>query len=95
MASDRRSRKAKAQAQAQAPKRRSIYRGVVWSKGRWKALISTDDRNLHLGIYATEEEAARAYDDKAKQLRDNPVLNFLPDGSPNPDRKSKYVYRVE
>ena len=45
----------------------------------------------NLGTYDTEEAAAQVYDEKAKQLRDNPILNFLPDGSLNPDRKLKYV----
>ena len=73
------------------PKRLSTYRGVSWSRGRWVASIHADGETQRVGTYGTEEEAARAYDEKAKQLRDNPVLNFLPDGSPNPDRKSTYV----
>ena len=47
----------------------------------------------YLGTYDTEEEAARAYDDTAKQVFDDPILNFLPDGSLNPDRSRKYVDR--
>lgn len=34
-----------------------------------------------------QQEAARAYDAKAKELWANPVLNFLPDGALNPDRQ--------
>jgi hypothetical protein len=44
-----------------------------------------------LGCFDNEEAAARAYDEKAKQVFVNPILNFLPDGSLNPDRKPKYV----
>ena len=42
----------------------SEYRGVtkVKSSGRWKAEISHGGKNSYLGTYATEEEAARAYD---------------------------------
>ena len=29
--------------------------------------------------------------DLDRKLRDNPILNFLPDGSPNPDRKLTYL----
>jgi hypothetical protein len=45
-------------------------------------------RSQYLGFFDTEEEAARAYDKKAKELHVNPILNFLPNGSLNPD---KYV----
>lgn len=44
-------------------------------------------RNTYIGTFDTEEEAAQAYDAEAKRLRSNPVFNFLPDGSLNPDRK--------
>ena len=70
-----------------APKRPSTYRGVYWSNGRSEAQIKVNGHQQYLGTYDTEEEAARAYDEKAKQLRDKPILNFLPDGSPNPYRK--------
>ena len=75
-----------------APTGPSTYRGVKWGKGRWQAHISVNDRQQYLGRFDTEEEAARAYDEKAKQLRANPVLNFLPDGSLNPDRKKAISY---
>ena len=38
-----------------------------------------------------EEAAARAYDEQAKQLHDDPILNFLPNGSLNPDRHLRHV----
>ena len=43
----------------------------------------------YLGFFDTEEEAARIYDEKAKRVHVNPILNFLPDGSLNPDRKKR------
>ena len=71
---------------------RLLSTGVCKQKGRWYACICANGRNQHLGTYGTEEEAARAYDAKAKQGLLDPVLNFLPDGSLNPDRrKRKYV----
>lgn len=36
-----------------------------------------------------EDEAARVYDKRAKELHVNRALNFLPDGSLNPDRKQR------
>ena len=74
-----------------APKAPSSYRGVRWNHGRWCAQIKMNGHKQNLGTYDTEEEAARAYDEKAKQINDGRPLNFLPDGSLNPDRKLKYV----
>lgn len=55
-----------------APGRRALkpgtphtsYRGVSWrsDKRRWRAAISVNGRKHHLGSYATDVEAARAYD---------------------------------
>ena len=54
----------------------------------------------YLGRFDDEKAAARAYDDKARQVYDNPILNFPPDGSLNPDRKKRIrsqslVYRQQ
>jgi hypothetical protein len=42
----------------------SGYKGVTFDRqtGRWKAQVTVDGRNRHLGRYDTAEEAARAYD---------------------------------
>ena len=38
----------------------------------------------HLGYFASEDEAARAHDDKARELLgDDAIVNFFPDGSRN------------
>lgn len=42
-----------------------------------------------LGRFDSEEDAARAYDARAEELDDLRVLNFLADGSLNPDRKKR------
>lgn len=60
----------------------SGYRGVfAMRRGRWRAQIKADGRAIHLGCYANREEAAAAYDDKARELF-GPFarLNFPEDG---------------
>lgn len=53
----------------------------------WHAKIRVNGEDKHLGSFESEEAAALAYDEGVKVLHDVPVLNFLPDGSLNPDRK--------
>lgn len=50
---------------------RSKYKGVVWHKQskRWVAQIRYHPNNIHIGSFDTEEEAAEAYNEKAKELR--------------------------
>ena len=45
----------------------SEYKGVSWHKRRhkWRARIFFDNHNIHLGYYASEVEAAKAYDKAA------------------------------
>lgn len=42
----------------------SQYKGVSWAKHRrkWSAHITVNDHQRHLGLFETEEEAARTYD---------------------------------
>lgn len=48
----------------------SHFKGVSWQKDchRWKAHIKKDGGKTYLGCYISEEDAARAYDTKAKEL---------------------------
>lgn len=60
---------------------KSGYRGVAYVPSPpyrpWAANIRHDGVRYHLGGYATPEEAARAYDAKARELRgDRARLNF-------------------
>jgi len=67
---------------AQAPSTKgrgaSRYRGVALKyEGKWRAHITVKGRNIHLGYYATEEEAALAYDEAASKYRGEKArLNF-------------------
>ena len=57
----------------------SRFQGVTWvaSKKRWRAQLSTDGRNLHLGYFKDEEQAAQAYDRTAReQFGEFARLNF-------------------
>lgn len=68
----------------------SGYKGVSWSQvaGKWEARIRRDERQYFLGLYPTSDDAARAYDAKARELfGDVAVLNF-------PDDSSEYRHPV-
>lgn len=56
----------------------SRYRGVYWSKQRckWIARLHFGGKKHHLGCFIDEEQAARAYDAKAREVYEWPVLNF-------------------
>lgn len=58
---------------------KSGYKGVCWHKGgrKWVASISLDNINRYLGLFASAEDAARAYDAAARGLsREFAFLNF-------------------
>lgn len=48
----------------------SGFKGVCFNKeaGKWQANIQSNKKQNHLGLYATREDAARAYDAAAREL---------------------------
>lgn len=61
----------------------SRYLGVGWHKAaqKWKAAISVNNRTLNLGVFQSEEDAARAYDMAAiKAHGEFARLNFTSHG---------------
>lgn len=63
----------KATASQNAMNRKKVglgYKGTHWSKvnRRWFATIEKDGKKIHLGCFGTSEDAAHAYDEKAKEL---------------------------
>ena len=57
----------------------SGYKGVSWHKRnkKWACQIKHNYKKIHVGNYATPEEAARAYDAKAKEFQGEfAYLNF-------------------
>lgn len=72
----------------------SIYKGVVKTKhNRWAAYIKANGKREFLGCYATEIEAAAAYDKRAKELHGEFAYLNLPEShSVTPKRLS---YKAE
>ena len=48
----------------------SKYKGVSWNKphGEWEAKINLDKKRYYLGYFTNEDDAGRAYNEKAKEL---------------------------
>jgi hypothetical protein len=60
-------------------KRTSKYKGVSWRKShnKWQATIYVDKKQIHIGYYDSEEQAALNYDIVAKKChKEFAYLNF-------------------
>jgi hypothetical protein len=53
-----------------APAGSSRFKGVVWNKGRskWQAQIKVNKKRRYLGLFVSEEEAAKAYQSAASEM---------------------------
>jgi hypothetical protein len=71
-------RRGNAQNQRKVKGRYSKYRGVSYFKkgGKWSASMKINGKMIHIGVYANEEDAARARDAEVAKHYENPVLNF-------------------
>lgn len=59
----------------------SRFKGVSWGRDCWIAMIRDNYRTVHLGGFAIEEDAARAYDEAARRLHGEFArVNFPRDG---------------
>lgn len=47
---------------------KSLYKGVSPKRTKWRAYIAVDKKQIHLGVFDTEIEAACAYNEKAVVL---------------------------
>lgn len=57
------------------------YSGVYKENHRYRAVISYDRKSIHLGMYATAEEAAMAYNKMSRQLYgDEGKMNIIKAG---------------
>lgn len=57
----------------------SVYKGVSFNEGKWRAYINYNCTRINLGRFSTEKEAAIAYNNKATELYGDVVsLNNIP-----------------
>lgn len=54
---------------------KSTYKGVSWCENRtkWISVINYHKKRFHLGYFNTKEEAAKVYNERAKQLLETTV----------------------
>lgn len=73
----------------------SKYKGVTFHKQRkkWRAVISSNRRHIHLGLFDDEIDAARAYDRKADELfGEFAYLNFPDSATEGTEDAEKIIY---
>jgi hypothetical protein len=61
-------------------KAKSGFRGVGLRRNKWRAYITVNNKQIHLGTFDTPEEAAHKYDEAAKlYFKEFATLNFSKD----------------
>lgn len=55
----------------------SKYIGVSRKRNFWRAYYFIDNKQINIGTFKTEKEAALARDEKVKEIYDYPTLNFI------------------
>lgn len=58
----------------------SKYKGVRFHKDKWNVSIKHNSKSIHIGIFENEENAARAWDQKARELGRRFGFNFPEEG---------------
>ena len=60
----------------------SKYKGVSFctKNNKWRAQIKLDGKLVHLGLFTSEKHAAKAYNEKARELPEYFKLNEISDG---------------
>ena len=79
-----------------SPLSSSKYKGVYWSdeNNGWVASISVDYKNLVLGTFNVEEEAALAYDRKAREVQGEFAFLNFPDVTEYVVKRWLVTYKV-
>lgn len=68
-------------ANSMARKGTSRFKGVSLSRGQWRVALRLNYKTIHVGRFATEEEAASAHDEAARRLHGEFArVNFPRDG---------------
>lgn len=66
--------------------------GVKIANGRFVATIKFNKKTLHIGVFDTEEEANKAFEDKKQELRFTPNLKHKSTRIPNDNLKGTPWY---
>lgn len=58
----------------------SKYKGVYWNRGTnsWRSRFTHNGKNYEVGLFQTEDDAAKAYNDKVKEVKgDKAYINII------------------